>query len=156
MGLFGKKKILDEREKLESYKTGYYAFWFMFWALAGGSLFQSVWLNAPFSQYACELFILIAAGAGTVIADVRRGNYDNFSEPGWRSYLAYSLIFAILFTVVVMIGNWHQGWLRQMKDVCIAGVANFVFLFMLIYVSLALMGWLVKRRRRKLEKEFDD
>lgn len=156
MRLFGKKKVLDEREKLESYKIGYYGFWFVFWALAGGLLFQNFWLGAPFSQYACEFFILIAAGVGMVAADVRRGSYDNWSEPGWRSYLAYSLIFATLFTVTILIGGWHRGWLSRVKDVCVVGAVNFVFLFVLVYATLALMGWLVKRRRKKLEDKFND
>lgn len=156
MKLFGKKKVLDERERMDMYRRGYYGFWVLWTAMAIGLVVRTALLEAAFLDFAWEWTVFMAVSIWMVAADLKSGVYDRFTEPGWKSYLFYSLVFSVVFTAVSLGGGVYRGWITTIRSACIAGLVEFAFLFLLLYVILAAYGVAARRRRRKLEEEFDD
>ncbi|MBS6397385.1 MAG: hypothetical protein KH452_09600 [Clostridiales bacterium] len=156
MKLFNRKKKMDEREKMELYTIEHYMYWMVFWGLVISIFWQQIAMKAPFQQFAAEWIIFMIMAVGSVILEVRKGIYDEHSEPGWRSYLVYSLIFTAVFTILLLANGCRQGWYARWSDMLLAGGITAISLFVLIYGSLAVMGGLVKRRRRKLEAGLDE
>lgn len=154
MRLFGKK--MDERERAEMYKNEHYAFWLLYCGQAISLIARGIFLGESFWNHAWEWGVFLAVSIWLVISDMRRGNYDYYTEPGWKSYLAYSLGFSLLFDAVSVAAGIYKGWIVSVRAACIAGMVEFVFLFALCYAGLAVCGTLSKRRRKKLEEELDD
>lgn len=156
MKLIRDKKILDEREQLEMYRSEHKIFWFMFWALVIETLMQKYILNAPLSQYAWEGLLLLVVSIWSLIVDFRHGRYDTISRPGWRSYLGYALSFSIVFTAITVYSSWSKGWLTTPGEIGTAAVVEWIFFFLLMYAALAVWGMLTQYRRKKLESQFQD
>lgn len=156
MKLFGKKKVLDEREQLEMYKNEHYAFWFLYVVLVVGLVVRTFFFDATLLEYAWEWFAFLAVSIWLVAADFCRGNYDYFTRPGWKSYLMYSVIFSVLFTAIQVAMGVYKGRIDSIQVGCMAGLTEFVFLFVLTYAALAVFGEATKRRRKKLEESYDD
>lgn len=154
MKLFGKK--LDERQRMEMYQCEHYAFWILYIGMAIGLVGRSVFLGMPVSRYVWEWIVFMAASIWLLFADFRRGNYDYFTKPGWRSYLFYTGIFSVIFTGISIAASVYKGWIDSVKAACVVGLVEFAFLFVLLYVTLAAFGELTKRRSRKLEEAFED
>lgn len=154
MKLFGKK--MDERERMEMYQNEHYAFWILYAGMAIGLIGRGLFLGEPFSQHVWEWLVFFVASLWLLFADFRRGNYDCFTKPGWRSYLLYASVFSVIFTVIAVASSVYKGWIDSVRDACLVGVIEFVFLFALTYASVAAFGELTRRRRRKLEESLDD
>lgn len=155
MRLFGKKKM-DEREQMEMYRMEHYAFWMLYWAQAASLVVHKLILDEPFINHAWEWSVFIAVSVWLIIVDIRRGNYDFYTEPGWRSYLIYAVGCSLFFGAVAIGSGIYKGWIESAKDALLVGVIEVPFLFIICYGALAAVGTLVKRRRKKLEEEFDE
>ncbi len=156
MKLFSRRKILDEREELEMYRSEHKMFWFMFWVLVIGTLAQKFILHAPLGQYAWEGILLLVVSIWSLVVDFRHGIYDTVSRPGWRSYLGYALVFSIVFTAIIVYSGWSKGWLTTPREIGIAALVEWMFFFLLMYAALAVWGTLTQYRRKKLERQFQD
>lgn len=154
MKLFGKK--MDERERMEMYQNEHYAFWILYIGMVVGLVGRSLFLGELLSQHIWEWLVFFVASLWLICADFRKGNYDSFTKPGWRSYLLYALIFSVIFTVVAVASSAYKGWIDSVRDAFLVGAIEFVFLFVLTYAAVAAFGELTRRRRRKLEESFDE
>ena len=152
------KKVVDERQEMELYKTEHVCFWIMFWLLLGSIIIQSMFLNAPFTQWGFEWGIFMVGCIGVIVGCCRKGQWDFYSKPTIKNYLIYSLIgsgaFAIIYAITMYINTPY------FKDnlLALGALTAFIFvlLFALIFAALFITGTLVKKRQKKLEDEFTD
>ncbi len=155
MRLFG-KKVMDEREQMEMYREEHYAFWVLYWAQAVSLAIRKLILDEPFIDHAWEWGVFLAVSVWLIIISIRKGNYDYYTEPGWKSYLAYSVVFSLLFGAVAIGAGVYKGWIESVGDALLISVIEVPFLFVVCYGALAAVGTLAKRRRKKLEEAFDE
>lgn len=153
MKIFKWKEQVDERERMEMYRNEHYIFWFFFWALAIKVLVYKLILMAPRREYIWELVILLIGAVWMGALDLKDGHYDYHTRPGWKSYLLYSVVFSAFFTVFMLAGGLHQGWLDGVSEIALVGVIEFVIFFVILYVAMAAVGAVTRWRRRKLEEK---
>lgn len=151
-----KRKKLDERELFEMYKIEHYLFWLVFWGLFLSVMIQGVILNTGFKQISGEWIILMVTAVVSLFLYIKGGHYDYWTKPGKKSYLIYSLVFSIIFDIVYVITLYMQDDALKLKWLLAIALILFVFLFTIMYIILAVMGELVKRRRKKLEQRFEE
>lgn len=156
MKLFGKKQIVDERERMEMYKIEHYMFWFVFWALIVSIFVQQIFLKADFSQVAGEWIVFMLMAVGTLIGDFKGGHYDYISRPGWKSYLAYSIAGTAAYVFLIIANGMMRGWYDSAADAALVGVVSGAGIFVILYVTFVIAGAWTKKRRKKLEEEFED
>ncbi len=152
------KKVVDERQELELFKIEHVCFWIIFWLLLGSIIVQSMFLNAPFSQWGFEWAIFMIGCGGVMIGCYKKGQWDFYSHPTTKSYLIYSLIgsgaFAVIYAITMHLNHAY------LKDnlLALGALTAFIFamLFALIFVALFVTGTLVKKRQNKLENQFSD
>lgn len=151
-----KKKKLDEREIMEMYKIEHYGFWFMYWALLASIFIQFIFFDASIKQVCGEWVVFMIAAVASSIAYYRGGHYDYSTEPGIKSYLMYSVVFTIIFDVIVAIGLYVHHNYYNITGFIITIVLFAVMLFVVLFAALSIIGEATKKRRRKLEEQLDD
>lgn len=150
------KKKLDERELMEMYKIEHYAFWFLFWALFASIFIQMLFFEPSIKQIGGEWIIFMIAAVASSIAYYKGGHYDYFTKPGIKSYLLYSIFFTIVADVIIAIAFYVHHNYYNMIGFIITIVLYGLVTFVVIFVTLALSGEAIKKRRKKLEEQFDD
>ncbi len=156
MSIFRWKKVVDEREEMEMMRVEHYMFWFAFWALLVSIFVQLLAMRASFLQVAGEWIVFMLMSAGTVIGELKGGHFDYSSRPGIRSYLKYSAVAAVASMGVVLIRGIEGGYYQKPLDAVLSLLISGIFTAGLTFLCLAAAGAFVKRRRRKLEKEFEE
>lgn len=151
-----KKKKLDERELMEMYKIEHYAFWFMFWALFSSMFIQLLFCDASFQQISGEWVVFMIAAIASSIAYYKGGHYDYYTKPGIKSYLLYSIIFTILTDVIIAITFYIHHNYSTIKGFVITIAIYGGVLFVVIFASMAITGEAIKKRRKKLEEQFNE
>ncbi|MBU4439657.1 MAG: hypothetical protein L6276_14200 [Acetobacterium sp.] len=152
------KKVVDERQEMELYKIEHVCFWIVFWLLLGSIVVQSMFLNAPFSQWGFEWAVFMICCIGVIVGCYKKGQWDFYSKPTTKNYLLYSLIgagaFAIIYAVAMFINNdYFKDHLPALGALT---ALIFAMLFALIFAALFITGTLIKNRQKKLEDEFND
>ncbi|AWW27821.1 DUF6773 family protein [Acetobacterium carbinolicum] len=152
------KKVVDERQELELYKIEHLCFWIVFWLLLGSIIVQSMFLNAPFSQWGFEWAIFMISCGGVIVGCYKKGQWDFYSKPTTKNYLIYSLIgagaFAIIYAITLYMNHAYlKGHLLALGSLTLL---IFALLFALIFVALFVSGTLIKKRQKKLEDQFSD
>lgn len=155
--MFKLKKVVDERQELELLKIEKMGFWSMYWMLLASFLYQEMFLEAPFSQWAGEFVVFMAASVYVLIACMRKGQWDYYSQPTMKGYFMYSLIGSGIFTIVVGASKYMK-YAAVKEHIWSVGLPIvgllFSFTFILMFVSLAGFGHLTKIRRAQLEKAY--
>ena len=155
--MFHKKKKLDERELMEMYKVEHYGFWFVFWALCISIFVQFIFLERPFAQISSEFIIFMLMAVLSLIGYLKGGHYDYYTEPGWKSYLLYSGIAAVVFTIIQAVLYYTKHYFQKSLGAGLMGLLIFgVCIFGLCYAVLAIMGEFIKKRRAKLAKKYEE
>jgi len=101
-----KAYIQDERIVLQRRKVGSDAFGILFYGLLASVLVQQFILLAPFSQYAAELILLLAASIYVAIGNIVVGNnlfYD--SNNGQKTVVINSVVTGIVVAMIVTAFN---------------------------------------------------
>ena len=152
------KKVVDERQELELYKIEHVRFWIVFWLLLGSIIVQSMFLNAPFSQWGFEWAVFMISCGGVMVGCYKKGQWDFYSKPTTKNYLIYSLIgsgaFAVIYTITMYMN--HDYFKDNLLALGTMTAFIFAMLFALIFVALFVSGTLVKKRQKKLEEQFSD
>jgi len=126
--------------------------------LLGSIIVQSMFLNAPFSQWGFGWAIFMICCGGFMVGCYKKGQWDFYSKPTTKNYLIYSLIgsgsFAVIYAITMYLNHAY------LKDnlLALGALTAFIFamLFALIFVALFITGTLVKKRQKKLENQFSD
>ena len=152
------KKVVDERQELELYKIEHVCFWIVFWLLLGSIIVQSMFLNAPFSQWGFEWAVFMISCGGVMVGCYKKGQWDFYSKPTTKNYLIYSLIGSGAFAVIYTITMYMKHDYFKDNLLALGTMTAFIFamLFALIFVALFVSGTLVKKRQKKLEEQFSD
>lgn len=148
------KKQIDERQEKELLQIGNTAF-FLTWAALLVSLCVQGILHAGIAQILPEFLILMASCVYFVAACIRKGQWDYFTQPSRKVYLAYSAVAALICSgVTALMYDWSAPGKTSTRLLALCIVA--VIVFVLCMAAMALAGWAVKKRRRKLEERFDE
>lgn len=148
---------LDERQTLEFLKSRKTALWIAYVMLLLSIIIQSWILGLSISYYAGEIIIFMAAGIYIIISDIRRGEWSDAGnmKPGIRSYLLWaagsSIAFSVIYGIIMYIRYKET---EGMKALLPSVGIFFIFIFLLSFGMLALVGTLTKKRRKKLDENF--
>lgn len=155
--MFKLKKVVDERQELELLKIEKKGFWVLYWMLLASFLYQEMIMHAPFSQWAAEFIVFMIASIYIAIACMRKGQWDYYSLPSMKGYFIYSLVGSGIFAIIMGISKYMEFetvrenfWTMGLPIVGILFITTFVLMFL----ALAGMGYLTKKRRAELEKEY--
>lgn len=146
---------LDERQTLEFLKSRKTALWIAYVMLLLSIIIQSWILGSSISYYAGELIIFMVVGIYIIISDIRRGEWSDVSnmKPGIRSYLLWasgsSAAFSVIYGIITYVRYQET---EGMKALLPATGIFFIFIFLLSFGMLALVGTLTKKRRKKLDE----
>lgn len=148
------KKVIDERQAQIAQRSLGWAFWGVTAVLLISLVVKSFFLGLPFTAYVTEMAALLVGAVVDVALDLRGGVYDQYTKPGIRSYLFYSLATALLFTLAVTGGALWRGTPTGLA-LAVFTCANFLMIFVVCYGAMALYGAMAKKRQEKLDHAFD-
>lgn len=149
------KKIVDERQEKELLTIEHYGFWAMYWILFATIMYKSFFADQ--SSLGGEWVAFMVGCLVVVFGCTKKGLWNYTSEPTVKNYTIYSGLFALIFSVLGTVKSFINYPL--LKDrfgyAILLFLIIFIGMFILLFATLALTGYLVKKRRNKLAKEFD-
>ncbi len=143
-----KKIIEDERIVAEKRRIESIAYRGVVYLLLASIVIQQFFLNAPFSQYAVEFFVLIICGIYTFISSYMKG-IDIINNAGKSRKMRVGSIVLTGIVAVLLLGllsgEWSFGYL-----------VSFFSLFILFMFSYNLiMEKLIRRKQEAIDKELE-
>jgi len=150
------KKIVDERQELEMLKIEHVCFWIVFWGLCISIIVQSLFMEAPFKQFAAEWIVFMVACVGVLIGFVKKGQWDYYTKPTMKTYLLTSLIGSLAFSIIFAIAKYKYFNEYILTVLVPLTMVIAIFLFILIFAVSFFIGKMVISKQDKLEKEFSD
>ena len=147
------RKVVDEREELEIKRIESGAYYVFLSGLGIAIVVQAFMFESLL--YVAGEFIILLAGAGwAMVGYFRKGIWDYRTKPGMKSYIGYSLFVTLVYGIIILVMRFLSGAdiLASLRFAAINSIVMFFALFLLF----ALLGTIIKWRRRKLEQEFDD
>lgn len=148
--LFEKK--VDERQELELMKVERAGFWIMYWMLLAVIIVEGIIMEDGAKLAAGEWLVFMTGCVVIIVGCARKGvwTYQSKKVPGVKSWLAYSLVVAVVGMILgLIIGlKWQNG---NVPGVIFCMVAYAVFTFALAFVAFAVIGSITKKRESKLE-----
>lgn len=150
------KKLVDERQELEILRIEHFGFWLMFWLLFASLIIQTE-MGVPLKQYGIELGIFMVGCICTLIAYLRKGIWDYYTKPCVKTYLLYSSVFTIIFGALFGVTKYAtMSYFRNnIQSLMIAIVIFCVFIFILLFITLYLLGMYTIKRQKQLEKKYE-
>lgn len=152
------KKIVDERQEREMLKIEHIGFWIMFWSLFGSIIIQTILYPADFKRITGEIIVFLIGCIVTLICCFRKGFWDYYSEPSIKNYFLYSIAFAILIWIIQAITLYKNidDLKNNISQLIISSGLSAVVMFPVFFILLFISGTIVKKRRKKLEKDVED
>ena len=151
-----KKAKIDEREKMEMYKIEHYAFWFLYWALLISMVIQMIFFDITFKSIAGEWIVFVVTSICISIAYAKGGHYDYISTPGIKSSFIYALITTIIYDLVVGSYFYLNHNYYNITGFILTMLFQTILIFTLIIVVLLIVGNYIKKKRKKLEDEYEE
>ncbi|MBK5254106.1 MAG: hypothetical protein JJE03_06590 [Peptostreptococcaceae bacterium] len=151
-----KRKVVDEREKMEMYKIEHYGFWLVFWGLLISIFVQMIAFDASFKEIGAEWIVFMCMAIGSGVAYGKAGHYDYYTEPGLKSSLIYATVFTIIFEVAFGLYFYINDMYYNLMGLAITIVIATVFMFFTILIFLLVTGKVIAKRRKKLEEDFEE
>ena len=145
------RRKLNEREMLIELRVVKTAFWVMWILLLVDVFSKMIIFSAPFKECAFEWAIFLSGSLIVVIGLPRKGIWGGRFKPGAKSYLIFSGIGTLIFTILFTIGRYvndkdffsHFG--GTFAVIAITAVSVFVCLFL----GLAATGSYAKKQELK-------
>ena len=148
------RKTVDEREELEIMRIESSAYYVFLFGLAIAIIVQ-VYASGSIEYVVGELIVLLAGVGWAMVGYFRKGIWDYRTKPGIKSYFGYSLIAALTFGILILLARLFLS-----GEDLLTSLRYFFFYFIIIFsalfLTMALYGNITKRRRKKLEQQFDD
>ena len=149
------KKIVDERQEKELLTIEHYGFWAMNWILFATIMYKSFFVEQ--SNLGGEWVAFMVGCLVIVVGCIKKGLWNYTSEPTFKNYTFYSGLFSLIFSALVTFRAFTNY--PPLKDslgyAVILFLITFIGMFIFLFSTLAFTGYLVKKRRNKLAKEFD-
>ena len=120
-------------------------------ALGISVIVQIIVFDFDIIHIAGEMIVLLIGVAWALIGYIRRGIYDNFTKPGIKSYIAYSAVVGIIYGIL--------GYFRfdsSFSDFLPILAFRFLWLFVIMFVMLSLIGSIIKMRTKKLQQKYEE
>lgn len=138
------ERILTERRKIQSRGYAYIVYILLI------SIFvQKLFMNAPFSQYAVELFLLIGCGLYNAAANLKKGiNIIDHRGTSKKELLLSTVISGIVSVIA------YAFFTGQYE---IDGLAVYFVFFVIAFFGIQLITTSLSRKRQeKIDRMFDD
>lgn len=151
------KKIVDERQELEMLRVEHFGFWLMFWLLFASIMIQTG-MGASFKEFGFEFGVFMVACIFSLISYLRKGVWDYYTKPCVKTYLLYSIVSTIIFGGIFGVIKYItiDYFKNNMKYLIISVGIYSVFIFILVFITLYLMGNYVIKKRKQLEEEYEE
>ncbi len=149
------KKIIDERQELQSLKNVKICWTVAIFLLGFSVILQSVIFTASPQHYMPELVILLVSCILNLILDARQGNLYTKEMQNPKANLLLYVTSSLATSLVVGIGNYLK---YDFPPVYILAVVIPVFLFTLALILLLdyFYRGAAQRRMNKLNKEIEE
>ncbi len=150
-----KGNVKDERIVLQRRKVASDAFGILFYILLASVIVQQFIFHAPFSHYAVEAILLLAASIYVVTGNILVGNDFFPDDRGWKMVVMNSVFCGVVLAASVTALNTMNHGLEKMGGIpCIALIATITFACSAL-ASFAVFG-LLYLLNRKRQKQIDD
>jgi len=152
------KKVVDERQELELLKIEHVGFWAMFWGLCISIIVQVCFMNASFREFGAEFIIFTIGSFIITVGCFKKGQWDYYTKPCMKTYLITSLIGTGIFSIIFAVARYMK-YARFRSDIKFFIVTTLIFtafIFILLFITMVIIGKLTIHQRRKLEQEFND
>lgn len=138
------ERVLAERRKIQSRGFAYIVYILLFAVFV-----QKFYMNAPFSQYAVEFFILIGCGFYNIVANFAKGiDIWNPSGAGKKEILITTIISGIASVIMYAFFTGEDD---------IEGLALYFAFFVVFFFWVRfIMGFLNKKKQEKINRQLDD
>ena len=147
------RKVIDEREELEIKRIESGAY-YVFLSGLGIAIVVQVFMFESLQYVAGELIVLLAGAGWAMVGYFRKGIWDCRTKPGMKSYIGYSLFFTLVYGIIILVMRFLSG--ADMLTSLRFAAINSIVMFFALFLLFALLGNIIKWRRKKLEQEFDD
>ena len=152
------RNLLDERQKLETMRVKSIGFVIVFFGLLVAIIVQGLFLGSKFTHVAGEFIVFLVGGIWATIGYIRCGIWDEFTKPGMKSYIFYSLSGGIIVGFAVSFAQYYRHSPYNMPLLYYLQIfaREFAITFALILIVSLLVGVVTKARQRKLLRKYED
>lgn len=155
-----KKKIQDERVLSQKRKIGNDAFQIISLGLFLSVLVQQYIFDAPFSQYAVEMILLITVSLYVIVRNIMAGNdiFDS-NKVNQRVVIINSIICGIIITIVNTILNYikfREIFTTDIVNSVVVSLVTFVCASVVSFVVLQILYVINKRKQIQIEIQLED
>lgn len=155
-----KKKIQDERVLSQKRKIGNDAFQIISLGLFLSVLVQQYIFDAPFSQYAVEMILLITVSLYVIVRNIMVGNdiFDS-NKVNQRVVIINSIICGIIITIVNTILNYikfREIFTTDIINSVVVSLVTFVCASVVSFVVLQILYVINKRKQIQIEIQLED
>lgn len=155
-----KKKIQDERVLSQKRKIGNDAFQIISLGLFLSVLVQQYIFDAPFSQYAVEMILLITVSLYVIVRNIMVGNdiFDS-NKVNQRVVIINSIICGIIITIVNTILNYikfRKIFTTDIVNSVVVSLVTFVCASVVSFVVLQILYVINKRKQLQIETQLED
>ena len=155
-----KKKIKDERVLSQKRKIGNDAFQIISLGLFLSVLVQQYIFDAPFSQYAVEMILLITVSLYVIVRNIMVGNdiFDS-NKVNQRVVIINSIICGIIITIVNTILNYikfREIFTTDIVNSVVVSLVTFVCASFVSFVVLQILYVINKRKQIQIEIQLED
>ncbi|MBC8632121.1 hypothetical protein H8697_10495 [[Eubacterium] tenue] len=155
-----KKKIQDERVLSQKRKIGNDAFQIISLGLFLSVLVQQYIFDAPFSQYAVEMILLITVSLYVIVRNIMVGNdIFNSNKVNQRVVIINSIICGIIITIVNTILNYikfREIFTTDIVNSVVVSLVTFVCASVVSFVVLQILYVINKRKQIQIEIQLED
>ncbi|XTR36996.1 DUF6773 family protein [Paraclostridium tenue] len=155
-----KKKIQDERVLSQKRKIGNDAFQIISLGLFLSVLVQQYIFDAPFSQYAVEMILLITVSLYVIVRNIMVGNdIFNSNKVNQRVVIINSIICGIIITIVNTILNYikfREIFTTDIVNSVVVSLVTFVCASAVSFVVLQILYVINKRKQIQIEIQLED
>lgn len=153
-----KEHVQDERVLAQKRKIGSDAYQILFYGLFLSIFIQQDLFDAPFSQYAVEVILLLCTAAYVVIRHLAAGN-DLFASKGSQKLVIMnSLVCGVIVSVVNTTLNYmklgDQFRTDMVNTLLISGI-TFLSASVIVFVVLELFYIVNEKKQKKIEVQLN-
>jgi len=149
------RKVVDERQELELLKIGNSSFIVMLISLIIVMIVQMFIFNFELKYLAGYFIVLIIVAIWVVACSIKRGAWEFYTKPGMKSYILYSLVFGIGFSLLFTV-LWYFRHEISLAHAFRFFVIIFAIISIPMFIIYVILGVIIKKRQQKLQQNFDD
>jgi hypothetical protein len=155
-----KDNIQDERIVSQKRKIGSDAFGIVFYGLLISILIQQYMFDAPFSQYAAEFILFMAAAIYVVCRNIIVGNnLFNNSFKGQKMVVINSVVCGLTISIITTTFNTMNLGLEKMGGIPLIAITSLITFFcgaITSFIGFEVLYILNKKRQQQIDDKYND